>query len=289
LGAGNATVSIVLENAGTQSTLASSTTATVAAGDFIRCSVQGAALTMADITSSVTLLTATDTTIPSGYPGLIDFSGSLQASYRMANWSAGASAAPLTATQLVSDNFNRPDQVGLGPSWVVGSGHGPIQIVSDQIEPYPSGGPQPSKEHYVAAGPIPNDQWSQLQAVFEDQLGDVAMEVRASDIADNMYVCDLDLTGGPGTAETRIVKVLNGAIVPLVVDTQWSSVFPGDYIRGQVQGTLISLVDVTTGTLLLSAFDTDLTAGYPGISMQSEVGELPSDHIAANWSGGSLQ
>ena len=103
-----------------------------------------------------------------------------------------------------------------------------------------------------------------------------------------MYVCDVNLTGPAGTAETRLVKVFNGTITALVIDQQWSVVSPGDYIRGQVQGNLISLIDVTKSTLLLTTFDNTVTSGYPGISLQAVTG-TPSDHIATNWSGGALQ
>jgi hypothetical protein len=288
LGSGSASVSIILDNADTYTTLASSTTATINAGDTVRCTVQGTSLTMTDQTTSSTLLTASDSTIPSGYPGLVANAGGLSVTnYVMANWSAGASATSAAIQGLASDNFMRANALNLGPNWVIGTGHGPIQIVNDQIQPYPAGGPQPSKQHYIAYGPFPNDQWSEIQVVYEDVVGDVAAEVRASDSADNMYVCDVNVTGPPGTAETRIVKVLNGTIITLVIDQQWSAVSPGDYIRGQALGSLISLIDVTTGQLLLTTFDTSFTSGYPGISLQAVNGN-PSDHIAANWSGGAL-
>ena len=61
----------------------------------------------------------------------------------------------------------------------------------------------------------------------------------------------------------------------------------GDTIRRTVQGSLISLINVTTGQLLLTTFNTDITSGYPGISLQAITG-TPSDHIAANWSGGTF-
>ena len=286
VGAGNASVGILLDNAGTTTKIASSTTATVAAGDTVRCTVQGTSLVMTDQTTSALLLTVTNSTIPSGYPGVVDSAGTVAiTNYAMANWTAGSSAAPLAIQQLASDNFNRPDALNLGTSWNVGPGHGPIQIVSQQIQPYPAGGTQPSKEHYVAYGPIPNDQWSQLQVVVDDTVGDVAAEVRASDTADTMYICDINLTGVSGTAQARIALILNGVIVPLVIDQQWTAISPSDYIRGQVQGNLISLIDVTTGTLLLTTFDTNIPSGYPGISLNAATGN-PSDHIGANWSGG---
>jgi hypothetical protein len=206
----------------------------------------------------------------------------------MANWSGGANGASAVATQYASDSFVRANSLNLGSNWVVGPGHGPIQIVSNEVQPYPAGGTQPSKEHFIAYGMPPNDQWAQLQAVFEDMVGDLAVELRASGAVDSMYVCDLNLAGGPGVAQVRIVKVLNGTITTLITDQQWSTVNPGDYVRGQVQGSLISLIDQTTGALLLSAFDTSLTSGYSGISLQAVTGN-PSDHIASNWSAGSLQ
>ena len=247
-GTGNASVEIVLDNATTSSVLASSTTATVRAGDVVRCMIQGTALTMTNQTTQVTLLSATDNTILSGYPGLVDAAGTTSVTnYVMSNWDAGDFVAPMTVVQTASDNFNRPDQLNLGPNWSIGFGHGPIQIVSDQIQPYPAGGPPPSKEHYIANGVFPNDQWSQIQIINEDALGDNAVELRASDTSDTLYVLDVNLAGAAGSAETRIATVINGVITPLVIDQTWSSVSPGDYIRGQVQGTLVSLIDVTTG------------------------------------------
>ena len=288
-GTGNATVEIILDNATAYTVLAGSTTATVRPGDTVRCTVTGSLLTMTNQTTQTTLLTVSDNTILSGYPGLVDAAGTASVTnYTMANWDAGDYVAPMTAVQIASDNFNRPDQLNLGPNWQIGFGHGPIQIVGGQIQPYPAGGPPPSKEHYIANGVFPNDQWSQTQIVTEDTLGDNAVELRASDVTDTLYVLDVNLTGAPGTAQTRIAIVINGIITPLAIDQTWSQVSPGDYIRGQVQGTLVSLVDITTGSLLLSASDSNITAGYPGISMQVINGN-PTDHIAANWSGGTFQ
>ena len=287
-GAGNAKVQIVSENSGNQAILASSTTATVAPGDTIRCTVQDTSLTMTDQTTSTMLLSFSDSGIASGYPGVVDNAGSVAVSnYVMANWAGGADRASLVLSQIASDDFNRPDALNLGSNWHVGTGHGPVQIVSQQAQPYPDGGVQPSKEHYVASGPFPNDQWAQLQVVFEDTIGDLAVELRASDSSDTMYVCDINLTGAAGTAETRLVRVLNGVITPLVIDQQWSVISPGDYIRGQVQGNLISLINVTTGSLLLTTVDTSVTSGYPGISLQAVTG-APADHIAGNWSAGKF-
>jgi hypothetical protein len=241
---------------------------------------------MTDETSATTLLTAQNSTVPSGYPGIVLNTADISQNI-LGSWAGGAATSP-SLIQVASDNFNRPNALDLGPNWHVGTGHGPIQIVNNQIQPYPAGGPQPSKEHYIAAGPFPNDQWAQMQLVVEDTIGDVAVELRASDTSDTMYVADVNLTGAAGSAETRIVRVLNGTITTVVVDQQWSAVAAGDYIRGQVQGSLISLIDQTTGVLLLSAFDTNISSGYPGASLQAYTGN-PPDHIAANWSAGPIQ
>lgn len=288
-GAGNASVSILLDVAGTYSVLANTAIATVNPGDVVRCSIQGTAITMTDQTTSSTLLSVTDNTISSGYPGLVNMAGSTSVTnYTLANWDAGDIAAPKTLQQVASDNFNRPNALSLGPNWHVGPSHGPIQIVGQQIEPYPAGGIPPSKEHYFAAGPFPNDQWSQLQVVVEDALGDNAVELRASDTSDTLYVLDVNLTGAPGVAETRIASVINSLITPLVIDTTWSAVNPGDYIRGEARGNLLSLIDVTTATLLLTVTDSTVTSGYPGISLQVLNGGT-ADHVAGNWSGGDFQ
>ena len=287
LGTGNSSVSLLLFNAGTTTTLASSTTATVLAGHVVSCTVQGTVIIMQNQTTGTQLLTASDGTLPSGYPGMAITAVTPSANV-LGNWTGGAAGPSLSLDQVASDSFNRANALNLGPNWHIGTGHGPIQIVSDQVQPYPTGGPQPSKEHYIAAGAFPNDQWSQMQVVFEDTVGDVGVELRASDSADTLYVADVNITGAAGTAETRISLVINGVITPLIIDQQWSVVSPGDFIRGQAQGSLISLIDVTTGALLLTASDTNVTSGYPGISLQAVTGN-PSDHIAGTWSGGIFQ
>ena len=288
-GAGNAAVSIVVDVGGNSAVVTSSSTATVNQGDTVRCSIQGNQLTMTDETTSSTLLSATDESIISGYPGLIDDAGTGNVTnYTLANWAGGDIAAPLTLVEVASDNFDRPNALNLGSNWHIGTGHGPIQIVNDQLQPYPAGGPQPSKEHYIAAGPFPNDLWSQVQVDVEDVLGDNAAELRASDSADTMYIADVNITGGPGVAEVRIASVINGVITPLVIDTTWATVNQGDYIRGEARGNLISLIDVTTGSLLLTVTDSNVTSGYPGVSLQMLDGAT-SDHISGNWSGGIFQ
>ncbi len=288
-GTGNASVAMMVVNSGTATTMTNSTTATVRPGDTVRCSVQRQLLTMTNQTTSTTLLTYVDGTVTSGYPGLVDSAGSSPVNnYVLENWAGGAVLAPSVLQTLASDNFNRADALTLGSNWAVGFGHGPIQIVGQAIEPYPSGGVQPSKEHYVAYGTFPNDQWSQFQVEVQDTVGDMGAELRASATADNMYVADVNITGGPGVAMVRLVKVIEGTITPLIIDQQWSSVSPGDTIRGQVQGNLISLVNVTTGSLLLTISDTDNTSGYPGVSLQAGSG-TPADHIADNWSAGTFK
>jgi Concanavalin A-like lectin/glucanases superfamily/Bacterial Ig-like domain (group 2) len=288
-GVNSASVAILRDLVGTYTTLASSNTASVSAGDTVRCMVQGNALTFLDQTTSTILLTATDTSITAGYPGLVVSAGSANlASYSLMNWTGGDLAAPLALQQVANDTFARANAADLGANWHVGPGHGAIQIVGQMVEPYPAGGIPPSKEHYVAAGVFPNDQWSQLQIDVEDVLGDNAVELRASDVSDTLYVLDVNLTGAPGIAETRIATVVNGTITPLVIDQTWSAVNPGDYIRGQVNGNLLSLIDVTTGSLLLSATDSTILSGYPGISMQVLNGSTV-DHVSGNWSGGLFQ
>ncbi len=284
-GSGNASIAIVRVLAGVSTTLANTTTAIARVGDVIRCTAQGSSLVMANQTTSAVLLIATDSAIAGGYPGLVSNAGTGSlASYAVTNFAAGAPAASLPLTLIASDDFNRADSPNLGPNWHIGTGHGPVQIVGQQTQPAPAGGPQPSKEHYVAAGAFPNDQWVQMQ-VFPTALGDIGAELRASDTADTLYVVDTNLSGGAGTAEVRIAKVINGVITALVIDQQWAAVASGDTVLAQVQGTLITLIDVTTGTLLLSVNDTDIASGYPGLSLQAINGG-PANNVADNWSAG---
>jgi len=55
-------------------------------------------------------------------------------------------------------------------------------------------------------------------------------------------------------------------------------------MRLQIQGSLLSYIDVTTGALLLTATDSQITGGSPGWSLNPLAG-APT---AANWSGGKF-
>jgi LmbE family N-acetylglucosaminyl deacetylase len=280
LGQGNANVYILLDNAGSQSLLASSSTATVLAGDYIQLSVQGTTITLSNVTESTTLLTATDSTITAGYPGIYVADGGA-----LANWSAGLSTAPLSLTTLASDNFNRPNAPNLGTNWAVGPGYYSIQIVNDQIESDGQGQPPGQghgKEYYTAAS-FPSDQWSQAQVIASNNDVNGAI-VRYQGTVDTHYVGFVSRIGSPGSCSVSIDRDINGSPVVLATDSTYCSVSAGDYMRLQVQGSLLSYIDATTGALLLTAVDNQITGGSPGWSLNPNGG-TPT---AANWSGGSF-
>jgi hypothetical protein len=281
-GAGNAQVYILLEDASGFSVIDSSTTATVLANDYLQLSVQGTTLTLTDVTQSNTvLLTWTDSTISAGYPGLYVAEGG-----SLANWSAGGGAtAPLAVATLASDNFNRANAPNLGSNWTVGPGYYALQIINDQIESdgqglYPAF--DHGKEYYTAVS-FPSDQWSQGQVIASN--GDVnGAMVRYQSGVDTHYVGFVSTLGPPGTCNVNIDRDISGAPVVLAADTTYCSVTAGDYVRLQAQGSLLTYIDVTTGSLLLAAIDTEITGGSPGWSLNPQGGTP----IAANWSGGAF-
>jgi LmbE family N-acetylglucosaminyl deacetylase len=280
LGQGNANVYILLDNAGNQSLLASSSSATVLPGDYIQLSVQGSTITFTNVTRSTTLLTATDSTLVTGYPGMYVADGGV-----LANWSAGLGTAPLGLTTLASDNFNRPNSPNLGSNWAVGPGYYPIQIVNDKIESDGQGQP-PGQGHgkeYYTAVPFPGDQWSQAQVIASQNDVNGAI-VRYQGSSDTHYVGFVSRTGPPKTCAVNIDRDINGAPVVLAADSNYCSVSPGDSLRLQVQGSLLTYIDATTGALLLTVVDNQITGGSPGWSLNPNGG-TPT---AAKWSGGSF-
>lgn len=282
-GVGNANVYILLDDNGSRSVIASSSSATVLANDYLQLSVQGDTLTLTDVTRSTTLLTATDSTVTSGYPGF--YVGGSDGT-ALTNWSAGLPLAPLSLNPLASDNFNRANAPNLGSNWTVGPGVYAIQIVNDQIESAGQGqapGQGHGKEYYTAVT-FPTDQWSQAQVISSN--GDVnGAIVRYQGTSDTHYVGFVSTTGPAGTCSVSIDRDISGAPVVIATDSTYCSVTPGDYIRLQVQGSLLSYIDVTTGSLLLTTTDTQIAGGSPGWSLNPVHG-TPT---AANWSGGSFQ
>ncbi len=276
LGTGNAQVSILLNG----TAIKSSSTATVLANDYLQLSVQGTTLTLTDVTQSTTLLTTTDSTISAGYPGLyVSDGGSL------ANWSAGLTTTPLTLATLASDNFNRANAPNLGPNWAVGPGYYALQIINDQIESAGQGQPPGTghgKEYYTAVS-FPSDQWSQGQVIASNVDINGAI-VRYQGSVDTHYVGFVNVLGPAGTCTVTMDRDISGAPVVLATDSRYCSVSSGDYVRLQAQGSLLSYIDVTTGTLLLTAIDTMITGGSPGWSLNPQGGTP----IAANWSGGAF-
>ena len=279
-GNGNASVYIILDSRTNRSILASSSTAAVLPNDYLQLSVQGTTITLTNVTQSATLLTVTDSTLPAGYPGLYVGSGG-----SLANWSAGLTTPPSTLATLASDDFNRANAPNLGSNWAVGPGLFPIQIVNDQIESGGQGQPAGAghgKEYYTAA-PFSSDQWSQAQVVSSNNDINGAL-VRYQGSSDTHYVAFVSMLGPGGTCSVGIDKDTNGNPVVLATDSTNCAVAPGDVVRFQAQGPLLSYIDVTTGTLLLSTFDTEITGGSPGWSL-NPIGGTPT---AANWSGGQF-
>jgi len=226
------------------------------------------------------LLTVTDSTLVAGYPGMYVANGGI-----LANWSAGLSTQPLSLTTLASDNFNRPNAPNLGSNWTVGTGLFSIQIINNQIESDGQGQP-PGEGHgkeYYTGVTFPSDQWSQAQVLASQNDVNGAI-VRYQGSSDTHYVGFVSMIGPAKTCSVSIDRDISGAPTVLAADSNYCSVSSGDYLRLQVQGSLLSYIDVTTGNLLLTVVDNQITGGSPGWSLNPN-GSTPT---ADNWSGGSL-
>jgi len=281
LGSGTANAYILLDVNESMAVIASAGGLTVLPNDYIQLSITGNVLTLTDVTNSTTLLTVSDSTLPAGYPGFyIGGTGSY-----LANWSAGVSTAPPALTTLATDNFNRANAPNLGPNWSVGPGYYAIQIMNEQIESAGQGQP-PGQGHgkeYYTAVTFPSDQWSQAQVISSTNDVNGAI-VRYQGTTDTHYVGFVSSTGVPGACSVSMDRDINSNPVVLATDSTYCSVAPGDYIRLQAQGNLLTLIDVTTNSLLLSVLDSQITGGSPGWSLNPSGG-TPT---AANWSGGGF-
>jgi hypothetical protein len=183
------------------------------------------------------------------------------------------------------DNFNRVNAPTLGSNWSIGPGYYAIQIINDQIESAGQGqapGQGHGKEYYTGVA-FPGDQWSQAQVVSTTNDVNGAI-VRYQGTVDTHYVGFVSHFGGPGTCSVAIDRDISGAPVVLATDSTYCTVSSGDFVRLQVQGSLLSYIDVTTGSLLLTAMDSQITGGFPGWSLNPNGGTP----VAANWSGGQV-
>jgi hypothetical protein len=288
LGVGNASAHILADlGRHNYNQIASSSTLTISLNDVIRCQAQGTTISMIDVTTSTTLLSVTDTTYATGYPGIQLNRGN--STWIFGSFAAGGFTQPLQYQVVASDNFQRANSPNLGSNWsLTGDGHCALQILTDQVEPgtTPAGCQTPDKEHYTGAS-FNNDQWSEAQVVAtgtsQAAPDDNGAELRFNG-TDNHYLCNALVTGVPGTAWVRLVRVDSGIPTLLVQDRTTVGISPNDLLIGQIQGTLLSCIDATTGTLLLTTFDSTYSSGVPGWTL-TPTANTP---IMKNWSGGNL-
>ena len=273
LGTGSANVFILVSDGSGQSVLVTTSTATVLSGDYVELSVQGSSLTLTDVTRSTTLLAATDTNISAGYPGFYEGNGGT-----LTNWNAGAATTPLSMGTLASDNFDRANSSTLGSNWTVVSPYCSIQVINNQIQSNCAGH---AKEYYSAIS-WPSDQWSQTQVVAATN--NLNGDVVRWQAGDDHYIGLVSATGGAGTCSVTLDRDDAGTPTVLGTDSTHCTVNPGDYIRTQAQGELISMIDATTGSLLLTSYDSTYAGGSPGIALIP----VSAMSTADNWSGGGF-
>lgn len=274
-GTGSANVFILIDDNGSQSLLASTSTATVSANDVIQLSVAGSTLTCTNITTHTVLLTASDSTIPYGNPGMYIASGNV-----VDNWAGGGVAAG-SRTTLATDSFVRANASTLGANWTCGVGTVCLQTVSNQVQ---SASAAHGKEYYTATS-FPTNQFSMAQVLAAS--GDInGAIVRYQGTADTHYVGLVVTLGGPGACHVTIDKDVAGAPTVLNTDSSNCTVAANDFVMAMAIGSVIYYVDTTNGALLLSAFDASspLSGGSPGWSL-NPTGSTPS---MTSWSGGSI-
>jgi len=186
----------------------------------------------------------------------------------------------LWAGQLASDDFNRSDG-NPGANWTT---LGTLTLFS--IRTNEAGNSTNQEEGGTwAAGNFPNDQWSEIAvstAVASSKWGRIGVVVRGSGSSNTFYGAGMH-KGFANNENRRIWKTVSGASTSLA--TEAIDVANGDVIRLEVQGT--SLRMYVNGALRLSANDSDIASGQPGIFLRI-TGQVGPDPFLDDWSAGDF-
>lgn len=198
-----------------------------------------------------------------------------------ANYNGNASARLLVAPVVTAgggmqlfagDNFSRADG-GLGPNWttVLSGAVAPV-IQSDQVQ---SNWGRAEALYYGGIN-WPADQYAQAQITAQSG-GSVGPAVRMT--SNGTFYAGTIGGFGTGTASAYILLGTNEGL-SVLTSTGNATVLPNDVIQLSVQGTTLILTDVTNSTVLVTATDSTVTAGYPGFYIGGTGTTL------TNWSAG---
>lgn len=177
------------------------------------------------------------------------------------------------ATQIATDNFTRADG-GVGANWTTYAAAG-LQIAGNLVEGLTTG----RDGAFWNANAFNSDQYSEI--TIAGTAGAIAPTVRCSSAGgENGY--EAYFSGTFGSAGTMFFqKSVAGAVTN--VSNVGVTVSVGDVIRIEAAGTTVTIYK--NGTSILTAQDTSLTSGNPGIFTQSNP---VTKAQASLWAGGNI-
>lgn len=267
-------------------------------GDTIAISAVGNLVTA--YINGVMISQVTDSFISSGVPGIMSWTMNGAQEFVWANWATvvnppgnngttynnfqagdlplgtglqlAANSLTGSPTQIASDNFNRADGP-IGANWTTYAAAG-LQIASNLVEATTTG----RNGAFWNANAFNADQYSEI--TIAGTAGAIAPTVRCSTAGgENGY--EAYFSGTFGSAGTMFFqRSVAGAVTN--VSNVAATISVGDVVRIQAVGTTITIYK--NGVIILTAQDTNLTSGSPGIFTQSN----PITNAQASlWAGGN--
>lgn len=244
-------------------------------GTVYRMSIIGTQLRL--FRNGVQILSATDSSLTSGSPGIQASSNSGVGEFaNPTNYNtndttfdttmqANSFLAGDTPGQLASDNFAR-GAGGLGTNWTTNPSENAPSIVSSGIVD----GPTISANNgaYYNAVSLPNDQFSEVTvaAFGGTSTSFVLPKCRQSASAKTSYSLQVSGALGAGAATFTLFRIVGGTQTSIASATG-QTLTVGDVLRVSAVGTTITAYQ--NGFQVLQAVDTNIAAGSGGFTLQA--------------------
>lgn len=194
----------------------------------------------------------------------------------------------MARTTIFTDDFDRADNADLGASWdngYVGGALGPLQIVSNAVRSVTAG----TEAFETINTAIPNNQWAQatMPAFTGSALAVLGVILRAAAVGtDTWYQFQARRNDGGGLTST-IYSVIAGTPALLASEsaTTWAAT---DILRAEAEGSSLRLFRNSSQTPLLTATDSNIASGRPGLQIFVDAGGAIADAQWDSFSAGGF-
>jgi len=177
---------------------------------------------------------------------------------------------------LYQDAFNRANETPLAGQWVTSPSLGAFNLASNVVQAA-SFAADSGAQLVATVLSWPNDQWCRSIVTATGTVGGasgVGLRLRSDAVANTFYRATMDHAAA---SNVNIGKVIAGTYTSLGTATlAWSD---GAMMEFQVQGQTVSLL--VNGTRILTANDTAIAAGTPGVFYSSTITAATNDQFEA--------